>query len=172
MNQAARAAAGVLEGWTFWTAWCAFCCVGICRPLFDGRGPGNDGDCTGCSGCGVPTGWGSAVYAAEVEPGDTVVIYGIGGIGANAVQGAAMAGAANVVAVDPLANKREAAEDLGATHSVASAEEAYELSQELTRGVGADKSIVTVDVVDEAVVGAAFEVIRKEIGRASCRERV
>src|SRR4051812_33161465 len=112
-------------------------------------------------GCGVPTGWGSAVYAADVEPGETVVIYGIGGIGANAVQGAAMAGAANVVAVDPLANKREAAEDLGATHSVASAEEAYELTQELTRGVGADKAIVTVDVVDENVVGAAFEVIRK-----------
>jgi alcohol dehydrogenase (nicotinoprotein) len=112
-------------------------------------------------GCGVPTGWGSAVYAADVEPGETVVIYGIGGIGANAVQGAAMAGAANVVAVDPLANKREAAEDLGATHSVATAEEAYELTQELTRGVGADKSIVTVDVVDAPVVGAAFEVIRK-----------
>jgi alcohol dehydrogenase (nicotinoprotein) len=112
-------------------------------------------------GCGVPTGWGSAVYAADVEPGETVVIYGIGGIGANAVQGAAMAGAANVVAVDPLANKREAAEDLGATHSVASAAEAFELTQELTRGVGADKSIVTVDVVDEDVVGAAFEVIRK-----------
>jgi NDMA-dependent alcohol dehydrogenase len=112
-------------------------------------------------GCGVPTGWGSSVYAADVEPGETVVIYGIGGIGANAVQGAAMAGAANVVAVDPLANKREAAEDLGATHSVASAEEAYELTQELTRGVGADKAIVTVDVVNEDVVGAAFEVIRK-----------
>src|SRR3954462_10460109 len=112
-------------------------------------------------GCGVPTGWGSAVYAAEVEPGDTIVIYGIGGIGANAVQGAAMAGAANVVAVDPQANKREMADDLGATHSVASAAEALELTQELTRGVGADKSIVTVDVVDEQVVGEAFAVIRK-----------
>ena len=44
-------------------------------------------------GCGVPTGWGSAVYAAKVEPGDTVVVYGIGGIGINAVQGARFAGA-------------------------------------------------------------------------------
>ena len=112
-------------------------------------------------GCGVPTGWGSSVYAADVEPGETVVIYGIGGIGANAVQGAAMAGAANVVAVDPLANKREAADDLGATHSVGSAEEAYELTQELTRGVGADKAIITVDVVNEDVVAAAVEAIRK-----------
>src|SRR5919201_1004327 len=108
-------------------------------------------------GCGVPTGWGSSVYAAGVEPGETVVIYGIGGIGANAVQGAAAAGAMNIVAVDPLAFKREAAEDLGATHSVASAEEAYELTQELTRGVGADKAIITVDIVNEQVVGAAVE---------------
>jgi S-(hydroxymethyl)glutathione dehydrogenase/alcohol dehydrogenase len=112
-------------------------------------------------GCGVPTGWGSAVYAADVEPGETVIIYGIGGIGANAVQGAAHAGAMNVIAVDPLANKREAAEDLGATHSVASAEEALELSQQLTRGVGADKAIVTVDVVNEQVVASAVEAIRK-----------
>jgi NDMA-dependent alcohol dehydrogenase len=113
------------------------------------------------TGCGVPTGWGSAVYAADVEPGETVIVYGIGGIGANAVQGAAAAGAANVIAVDPLANKREAAEDLGATHSVASAPEALELSQELTRGVGADKAIVTVDVVGPEVVAAAVEAIRK-----------
>ena len=112
-------------------------------------------------GCGVPTGWGSAVYAADVEPGETVVIYGIGGIGANAVQGAAHAGAMNIVAVDPLANKREAAEDLGATHSVASAEEALELAKQLTRGVGADKAIITVDVVNEQVVAAAVETIRK-----------
>ena len=112
-------------------------------------------------GCGVPTGWGSAVYAADVTPGETVIVYGIGGIGANAIQGAAHAGAMNLIAVDPLANKREAAEDLGATHSVATAEEAYELSQELTRGVGADKAIITVDVVNEDVVGAAVTAIRK-----------
>ncbi len=112
-------------------------------------------------GCGVPTGWGSAVYAAKVTPGDTVVIYGIGGIGINAVQGAAHAGASHVIAVDPLDNKREAAEEFGATHSVATAAEAHALAQQLTRGVGADKSIVTVDVVSEEVVQAAFDVIRK-----------
>ena len=43
-------------------------------------------------GCGVPTGWGSAVHAGATEPGDTIVIYGIGGIGINSVQGAALAG--------------------------------------------------------------------------------
>ena len=94
-------------------------------------------------------------------PGETVIIYGIGGIGANAVQGASHAGAANIIAVDPLANKREAAEDFGATHSAASAEEAHELAQELTRGVGADKAIITVDIVNEEVVANAVNAIRK-----------
>ncbi|HEX3607717.1 MAG TPA: NDMA-dependent alcohol dehydrogenase [Candidatus Dormibacteraeota bacterium] len=112
-------------------------------------------------GCGVPTGWGSSVYAAKVGPGDTVVIYGIGGVGINAVQGARHAGATNVVAVDPLAFKREKAEEMGATHSVATAEEAQDLVLQLTRGVGADSSIITVGVVDSVVVENAFNVIRK-----------
>ena len=112
-------------------------------------------------GCGVPTGWGSAVHAAQVEPGDTVVIYGIGGIGINAVQGAHFAGAKEVIAVDPLPNKREMASQLGATHTVTSAEEAATLIGDLTRGVGADKAIVTVDIVNEAVVQAGFNAIRK-----------
>jgi NDMA-dependent alcohol dehydrogenase len=112
-------------------------------------------------GCGVPTGWGSAVYAAGVRPGETVVIYGIGGIGINAVQGARHAGARNVVAVDPIAFKREKAEELGATHSAASAEEAQELVTNLTLGVGADNAIVTVGVVKEDVVESAFNAVRK-----------
>lgn len=112
-------------------------------------------------GCGVPTGWGSAVYSADTRPGDTVVIYGVGGIGANAVQGAAHAGATNVVAVDPLAMKREAATGFGATHTFADAETALPAIQEMTRGVGADHAIITVDVVTPEVVGAAFEAIRK-----------
>jgi NDMA-dependent alcohol dehydrogenase len=112
-------------------------------------------------GCGVPTGWGSAVHAAATEPGDTIAIYGIGGIGINSVQGAALAGARNVVAIDPLPNKREAAEQMGATHSCETAEEAQALIQELTRGVGADKAIITVGVVDAAVVSSAVDVIRK-----------
>src|SRR5262249_24437747 len=112
-------------------------------------------------GCGVPTGFGSAVHAAATEPGDTIAIYGIGGIGINAVQGAALAGARNVVAIDPLANKREAAEQLGATHSCETAEQAQELITQLTRGVGADKAIVTVGVVTSEVVTNAFNAIRK-----------
>lgn len=112
-------------------------------------------------GCGVPTGWGSAVYNAGVEAGETVLIYGIGGVGINAVQGAAYAGAKNVVAVDPLANKREKALELGATHAVASAEDASRLIEELTRGVGADKAIITMGVIEAPTVSAAVETIRK-----------
>src|SRR5205807_1653502 len=112
-------------------------------------------------GCGVPTGWGSAVYAAGVRPGETVVIYGIGGIGINAVQGARHAGAKNVIAVDPVPSKREKAEELGATHSAASAVEAQQVVTQVTNGVGADNAIVTVGVVKEDVVSAAFDAVRK-----------
>jgi S-(hydroxymethyl)glutathione dehydrogenase/alcohol dehydrogenase len=112
-------------------------------------------------GCGVPTGWGTAIHAGGIEPGDTTVIYGIGGIGINAVQGAAYAGAANVVVVDPLEYKRTTAKQLGATHAFATAEEAQAAIIEATRGVGADQALVTVGVVDEDVVSSAFSAIRK-----------
>ncbi|MEV4900081.1 NDMA-dependent alcohol dehydrogenase [Citricoccus sp. NPDC055426] len=111
--------------------------------------------------CGVPSGWGSAVYAADVRAGETVIVYGIGGIGSNAVQGARHAGAANIIAVDPEPFKRETAMQLGATHAVAEAAEAAELARDLTLGVGADKAIVTVGHLEESVTSAAFEAIRK-----------
>ena len=83
--------------------------------------------------CGVTTGWGSAVYRAEVKPGETVVVVGIGGVGINAVQGAHMVGARNVVAVDPVEFKQKAALDFGATHTAKSIEEALPLVTELTQ---------------------------------------
>jgi NDMA-dependent alcohol dehydrogenase len=112
-------------------------------------------------GCGVPTGWGSAVNTANVAPGDTVAIYGIGGIGINAVQGARYAGAKNVVAIDPLENKREKAMELGATHAFATAEEAQGAITEMTRGQGADSAILTVDLMTAEVVEAGFNAIGK-----------
>lgn len=112
-------------------------------------------------GCGVPTGWGSAVNSADARPGDTVVIFGIGGIGINAVQGARLAGASHVIAVDPVTLKRDAAMSLGATHAVATGAEAKDLATELTRGVGAASSIVTVGNVTADVVEQAFDVISK-----------
>src|SRR6266571_684736 len=112
-------------------------------------------------GCGVPTGWGTAVNAGGVRPGDTTVVYGVGGVGINAVQGAAFAGAQHVIAVDPVASKREMATRLGATHTAADAETAQEIVTEVTRGVGADQALITVGVVTEEVVAAAFTAIRK-----------
>ncbi len=76
-------------------------------------------------GCGVVTGWGSAVYAAGVQAGDTVAVVGVGGIGANAVQGARLAGARVIAAIDPVEFKREKAMEFGATHTHASIEEAH-----------------------------------------------
>ncbi|PND54075.1 alcohol dehydrogenase, partial [Mycobacterium sp. ENV421] len=112
-------------------------------------------------GCGVPTGWGSANYAGGVRAGDTTVVYGIGGIGINAVQGAKQAGAKYVVAVDPVEFKRETAMKFGATHVFATAAEAAEKVSELTWGQMADQAIITVGTVDEQVVGDAFNTVGK-----------
>ncbi|OBF86081.1 alcohol dehydrogenase [Mycobacterium sp. 852002-51163_SCH5372311] len=112
-------------------------------------------------GCGVPTGWGSATYAGDVRAGDITVIYGVGGIGINAVQGAAHAGAKYVVVVDPVALKRDTALKFGATHAFESAAAAAAKVTELSWGQGADQAIVTVGIVDEAVISAAFDVVGK-----------
>ena len=104
-------------------------------------------------GCGVPTGWGSAVHAAGVQAGDTVVIFGAGGVGSNAVQGARFAGAKNVVVVDPVEFKREMATTVfGATHAFATAKEAHEFVVETTWGQLADHAIMTPGAVTEEMV--------------------
>ncbi|HEX7321684.1 MAG TPA: NDMA-dependent alcohol dehydrogenase [Mycobacterium sp.] len=112
-------------------------------------------------GCGVPTGWASANYAGGVRAGDTVVIYGIGGVGINAVQGAVHAGAKHVVAVDPVAFKRDTATKFGATHAFETADEALAKIAELTWGQMADQALITVGDVHEDVVSAAFSAIGK-----------
>jgi len=113
------------------------------------------------TGCSVGTGWGSSVTAAKVEPGETVIIMGIGGIGANAVQGAAYAGASHVIAVDPVAFKREKAQEFGATETFETMEEAAEFARSVSNGQGADKAIVTVGVTTGQHVAQAFSAIRK-----------
>ncbi len=112
-------------------------------------------------GCGVVTGWGSAVYAAEVTPGDTVVIVGVGGIGANAVQGARLAGAKRIIAVDPVEFKRENAIKLGATHTAASMADALPLIEQLSMGTMANKVIMTMGVGSGAVMGEALALTAK-----------
>jgi S-(hydroxymethyl)glutathione dehydrogenase/alcohol dehydrogenase len=111
--------------------------------------------------CGVPTGFGTAVNAGEVRPGDVTIVYGIGGVGANALQGAAYAGARYVIAVDPVEFKRTSALTFGATHAVATAAEAHELALSLTNGVGADQALVTVGLMTEEAVSAALAAVRK-----------
>ncbi len=107
-------------------------------------------------GCGVVTGWGSAVYSAQVEPGDYVAVVGVGGIGANAVQGAKMAGARVVAAIDPVEFKREKAMEFGATHTFSSVEEAMGALGDVTWDRGYDKVIMTMGVGDGEVLGEAF----------------
>jgi S-(hydroxymethyl)glutathione dehydrogenase/alcohol dehydrogenase len=111
--------------------------------------------------CGVPTGWGTAVNAAGVRPGDTAVVFGSGGVGVNAVQGAAAAGAKNVVVVDPVDLKREIALKVGATHAFADAGEAHEAVWAMTHGEGAEAAMVTVGDIEPDVVTAAFNIVGK-----------
>lgn len=86
---------------------------------------------------------------------------GVGGIGINAVQGAAHAGAGHVIAVDPVAGKREAAAKLGATETFGSIAEATEFARSVTNGQGADSTIIAVGVLSGEHVGQAFESVRK-----------
>ena len=112
-------------------------------------------------GCGVPSGWGTSVYAGGVRAGDSVIIYGIGGLGITAVQGAVHAGAKHVLVVDPLEFKRNQALKFGATHAFADYESAQEKLTELTWGQGADQALILVGTVDEGVVQAATAAIGK-----------
>ena len=111
--------------------------------------------------CGVSTGWGSGTVAAGTEPGDTVVVIGTGGVGINAVQGARAAGSKYVVGVDPVEFKRDSAKVFGATHTSPSAEEAIGLVREITRGVMADRVVVTAGVVHVDLIPLAMMLTRK-----------
>ena len=111
--------------------------------------------------CGVATGWGSAVHTARVEPGDVVVVVGVGGIGSNAVQGARNAGARAIVAVDPVELKRQSAQRFGATHTASDVFGAYSLVNDLTRGELADSAIITTDVARGDLLGPVLSLVRK-----------
>ncbi|MCV7316444.1 NDMA-dependent alcohol dehydrogenase [Mycolicibacillus parakoreensis] len=107
-------------------------------------------------GCAVPTGFGSATNVAQVAPGETVIVVGVGGIGMSALQGAVLAGARHVIAIDPVAAKRDAAVKFGATHVYPSMAEAIAPVMELTWGIMAHKTIIAVgemrgEMVEEAM---------------------
>jgi S-(hydroxymethyl)glutathione dehydrogenase/alcohol dehydrogenase len=90
-------------------------------------------------GCGVTTGVGAALNTARVEPGSIVAVIGCGGVGQAVIQGARIAGAARIVAIDPVAMKRDAALKLGATDVVDPSDaDPIEAVKALSGGRGAD----------------------------------
>lgn len=97
--------------------------------------------------CGVITGVGAATNTAKIKPGSSVVVIGTGGVGLNAIQGAAICGASKIIAVDLSQDKLDAAMEFGATHGVlGSVEKPHNVVKALTGGRGADYVLVTVGV--------------------------
>ncbi|MFF0193417.1 Zn-dependent alcohol dehydrogenase [Streptomyces anulatus] len=88
-------------------------------------------------GCGVTTGLGAAINTAKVEAGSSVAVIGCGGVGISTIQGARVQGAAQIIAVDPVASRREAALRFGATESVAP-DGLADAKQRITGGEGFD----------------------------------
>ncbi|MCP5044134.1 MAG: Zn-dependent alcohol dehydrogenase [bacterium] len=90
-------------------------------------------------GCAVQTGVGAAINTAQIKEGDTVLVLGLGGIGISIVQGARLAGASRIFVSDPVAERREVARSLGATHLIDPAETADVAAHVIEHtGVGVD----------------------------------
>ncbi len=90
-------------------------------------------------GCGVMTGVGAAINTARVQPGSSVAVIGCGGVGLNVIQGAALAGAHQIIAIDLLGNKLEFAKVFGATHCINSGnDDPLKAVLELTHGRGVE----------------------------------
>jgi S-(hydroxymethyl)glutathione dehydrogenase/alcohol dehydrogenase len=112
-------------------------------------------------GCSVATGWGAAVNTAKVTAGESVAVVGIGGIGANAVQGAVHAGARHVFAIDPVELKRAVAVELGATATYESLSAAAGPITEVTDGRMCDAVLMTIGVGDGSLMTAASSLTAK-----------
>jgi S-(hydroxymethyl)glutathione dehydrogenase / alcohol dehydrogenase len=107
--------------------------------------------------CGVITGVGAVINTAGVRPGESVAIIGAGGVGLNAIQGARLAGAATIVAIDVRESKAPAAMQFGATHFVdARQADAVEMVRVLSGGRGVDHAILTVGNAEAAAQGLAL----------------
>jgi len=115
-------------------------------------------DVIALAGCGVTTGLGAVFNTARVAPGDRVAVVGCGGVGLNVIQGARLAGASTIIAIDPLAAKLDLASDLGATHCVdASAGPMREAVHAIAPG-GVDIAFEVVG--NPALVAETFELTR------------
>jgi NDMA-dependent alcohol dehydrogenase len=113
------------------------------------------------TGCGVATGWGSSVYAGGVQPGDAVAVVGVGGLGSAAVQGARLAGARHIVAIDPVAFKRESALEFGATHVAPDVLTAFDLVREVTWGRMCDVVVLTMGTGDSSLMDSVLALAAK-----------
>ncbi len=106
-------------------------------------------------GCGVPTGVGSVIHRAKVEAGSTVMVIGCGGIGMNVVQGAALAGARMVIAVDTNDYKLERSKEFGATHTInPQNQDLVQTVRDLTYGEGVRYSFEA--IATPATIGQAY----------------
>ncbi|MFI1012706.1 Zn-dependent alcohol dehydrogenase [Streptomyces sp. NPDC020965] len=109
-------------------------------------------------GCGVTTGIGAAINTAEVAVGSSVAVIGCGGVGVSAIQGARLKGAAQIVAVDLIASRREAALRFGATEAVAP-DGLNDAKQRITAGEGFDYVFEVVG--KSATARTAYEATRR-----------
>jgi S-(hydroxymethyl)glutathione dehydrogenase / alcohol dehydrogenase len=111
-------------------------------------------------GCGVTTGVGAALNTAEVQPGTTVAVIGCGGVGQSVIQGARIAGAARIIAVDPVEMKRKTAEQNGATDFVDPSQgDPVAQVQQLTSGRGVDYAFEVIGLPETTL--QAYNMIRK-----------
>jgi S-(hydroxymethyl)glutathione dehydrogenase/alcohol dehydrogenase len=111
-------------------------------------------------GCAVMTGVGAVLNTARVEPGSTVAVFATGGVGLSVVQGAVLANASQIIAVDLLDNKLDYASSFGATHTInASRQDAIEEIRALTDGLGVDYAF---DAIGDARVSrACYDAVRR-----------
>ena len=109
-------------------------------------------------GCGVTTGVGAAINTADIRPGTSVVVFGAGGVGIAAIQGARIAGAAEIVAVDMVDAKLEMAKKFGATHAV-KPEDLEGAKLEVTRGEGFDYALECIG--NPATIRGSFDAVRR-----------
>lgn len=108
--------------------------------------------------CGVMTGVGAVINTARVEPGSTVLVIGCGGVGISVIQGARLAGAAQIIAVDPVLDKHETAKRFGATHAT-TPDGLAALNAELAGNMGFDYAFDVVGI--PATVRSAWDNARR-----------
>jgi S-(hydroxymethyl)glutathione dehydrogenase/alcohol dehydrogenase len=111
-------------------------------------------------GCGVTTGLGAALNTAGIVPGSSVAVIGCGGVGQSVIQGARIAGAVTIIAIDPASGRRDASMKVGATHALdPAAGDPVEQVRALTDGRGVDYSFEVVG--RSALMVQAYEMARK-----------